>query len=399
MDEELFCKIGENGSHGHLAPDQEPIAIEQGSNPFLAKDQGVLFQKKEHKPREASSKFAINRRRTNRERSLGLTPTAIWLLNYILLPRLKKSRGAWTRLNLTELSERKQAPSRRALSTALNCLEKVADEVGIKIRCTFDLGKPTLLVASTAWLVYDQEPLFFTKSGSRRNLRTRCRGPNLEDQCQRKSSPKIVPFANNLTPQARFLLEFSCVKNVPIHCADNASIPYSEDKYLQQQQTGRSVNRHPVGFEALKNYAAAVRDRIKHRFAPGVRGKHLRQPHYDNAKVFWSRDAAFGFVLDALRAGHREGKILKAYGEAMLFAHGVATDEISNGTRMGLAPPSLLIWKARKILADGRSDKIRSKQMGEAIYKQKTEWAHRLNVDRKLIQVANGIVVGVGVRT
>ena len=143
-------------------------------------------------------KFSLGRRRTKFELSLGLTPAACWLFYYIVNPRLRKSKGEWTYLNITHLSRRKGAPCRRALQYAVNVLDAAQEPLGVKIRAYQHNGKPChLIFCDITWnqaIESDQEPLFFTSEGHSRNLKYRCHSNKV---LQQPHCADIAPLSNS----------------------------------------------------------------------------------------------------------------------------------------------------------------------------------------------------------
>ena len=373
------------------------VPCQELSNLFLKEGQETLFESPSHRSRAEPKKFSLHRRRTRREMGSGMTPSLIWLTQYIIKPVLKKSKGAWASLNITELSERPRAPGRRALQSAVNLLATLEDELGVVIRSTFEKGRPRLLVASQAWLQYDREPLFFKEDRrTLRHLRSSCRATDIsyphfnegrgaiikeeEDPSIQMIETVLKEIKQDIKPDFQKKYQHFDAKNgqkssdyfnksFPVnstnHCADPALTLYSQIRFEQQSN---GFYQKTSGLERLKRKAAAIRDRLrpkyfesptKHREKWDSQKFSFRNRHYDNCKVLWNRDAAFAFVLDALRDGHSETDIHKAYYDYGLpFAHGVATDEILDGKRFhaDLAPPSLLIWKAKCFLSsDGLS--------------------------------------------
>ncbi len=300
---------------------------------------------------------------------LKLTPSAVWLLQYIIRSILRKSRGAWAHINLTEIAERERAPTRRALQTALNALERAGETVGVVIRCTFDRGAPRLIIASTAWLQYDQEPLFFKEDRkTRRHLRPRCRSRDLACPKIAIQAPNKTGFELKKSPQNFTNRQAGSKLN---HCADSAPIPFTR---LKSSSSFNGFSQKTSGRKRLENKAAAITDRLRPKFCdrkgrtPAQKAflQSLANRCYDNCKVRWNRNAIFAFTLQSLLDGCHENAIEAAYEQALCFAHGVAQDEILEGKRhpSELAPPSLLIWKARQILAgDGLTPQERKARL------------------------------------
>ena len=80
----------------------------------------------------STTKFALGRYRGKREKQLKLTPSAIWLLHWVIRPALRKSRSGKVRLDARSISKRRGAPSLRALRTAITRLREVSAELGFE---------------------------------------------------------------------------------------------------------------------------------------------------------------------------------------------------------------------------------------------------------------------------
>lgn len=79
----------------------------------------------------------------------------------------------------------------------------------------------------------------------------------------------------------------------------------------------------------------------------------LQFHHWDNCKISFAKHTARSYAEKALRDGHDELAILKAYETALKYCHGVATDEICRGERHQLekASPALTVWLSRERLS------------------------------------------------
>lgn len=101
-----------------------------------------------------------------------------------------------------------------------------------------------------------------------------------------------------------------------------------------------------------------------------VIASRLRPLHWDNCKVSYSLHPSRAYAEQALREGHDEGAIIAAYSKALLYCHGVATDEILQGKRQAheKTTPALTVWLASQRLkqddrpADQRWDDTNGKR-------------------------------------
>lgn len=100
----------------------------------------------------------------------------------------------------------------------------------------------------------------------------------------------------------------------------------------------------------------------------------LQFQHWDNCKVIYAKQAARAYAEGALRDGHDESIIIKAYETALRYCHGVITDEICRRKRHQFekSNPALTVWLARERLnGDPRTAEQRWQKIIEKLTTEK----------------------------
>ncbi len=115
----------------------------------------------------------------------------------------------------------------------------------------------------------------------------------------------------------------------------------------------------------------------------------LQFQHWDNCKVSFVKETARAYAEKALRDGHDEQIILKAYEIALRYCHGVVTDGICRDKRRQheKASPALTVWLAHQRLSgdprtiEQRWQEIISKLTAEKqkIHREITEKSPEIN--------------------
>jgi hypothetical protein len=241
-------------------------------------------------------KFSLGRRRTRQELRLGLTPTAVYMLQYWIRPILRNAANGWAELNIAAFARRPGAPCLRACREAYNRLYRVQEQLGISLCHNHD-EVPKIYVCATVWLDAapdsDRLPLFFKNGNERRHIRLR---HETED----------LPLSLNAAlyiAQPRFHI------TTKPHDADPALTLSSSVKPKQTEDPFQSKPSLKTGF-ALKKIDQKLVGWIRNRCKEALPASY---------GFVWSPKAqqmVSGYVRKALKAAHDKQDILDCFTDA-----------------------------------------------------------------------------------
>ena len=292
---------------------------------------------------------------------MSLTGASLWLFNYIIMSALKQSKGEWFHLNLTALSKRKGAPSRRALSQARKLLTEAQDALGITFVTYQHSGHPCkIVVAHNDWLgdiPSDMWPLFFTKDGNPRNLKLWCHGIPLGDyieQCadsaphnsssssflkKEKIQQQLSAYAESENTNQPSEVSPLRKENEENSIIPDAATPYRKDE--NEDSTLRTLPLPPV--RRKKRTILTTRERRLVGDIVSVIEEDIPsgQPYGIQKNALWM------VVSAAVLMGHQRFSIVTAFAEAIDTGARIATDPKRKSKNIDFGLP---IHLARKSL-------------------------------------------------